>query len=234
MNGAIKYSLLNIIIIFLLPFPRAYAGISVNQTVLNFEPGESLRKDVEVFNHGKEPVFLKIEAFEIRSPGNENQTRIRIENPRDAGLLITPKRAALASGARQLVRFVKLAKKNRIVEDKIFRVTVTPVSDLNSGESAAVKVVVAYEILVILKPEKPKAELVAKRLGEWMEFSNLGNSNVLLKRGQQCKADGKGSCIELPGKRLYAGNSWRVKVPFSSPVLYEYAIGIDNFEKQFQ
>ena len=211
------------------------ASIAVNQTIVRFEPGGVARQDVEVFNHGQEPVFLQVEAFEIVAPGDSDQKRVKVENPKTSGLLITPKRTAISAGGRQLLRFVNLKSNKTLAQDKIYRVTVTPISDPRDNKQASLKVVIAYEILVIIRPKDPQANLVSKRDGDWLEFRNTGNSNVLLRRGKQCeKIGGKENCLELPGKRLYAGNSWRVKAPFSSPVIYEYAIGPDNFEKSFQ
>ena len=212
-----------------------HANISVNQTVVTFEPGGSSRQDIDVLNHSDKPVFLQIESFEIVNPGAPGQRRIKVENPRKSGLLVSPKRTALAGGARQLIRFVNLVPSNRMLRDKVFRVTVTPIADPRDNKAAAVKVIVAYEVLVILRPKEARADLVSTRKGEWFEFSNNGNSNVLLKRGKQCenRAD-NASCVELPGKRLYAGNTWRVKAPLKTPIVYEYAVGADNFEKSFQ
>ncbi|MBL0317688.1 MAG: hypothetical protein IPP74_00020 [Alphaproteobacteria bacterium] len=67
---------------------------------------------------------------------------------------------------------------------------------------------VGYEALVILRPQNPHPDLIAKRVGNTIEFTNKGNTNVLLQSGQQCES--AGHCKELTISRIYAGQSWSV------------------------
>ncbi|WP_147385650.1 fimbrial biogenesis chaperone [Oleomonas cavernae] len=100
--------------------------------------------------------------------------------------------------------------------ERVWRVAFRPMVGETSAEGSALKVLVAYNILVIALPPAPRAEVAARRNGRTLFLENHGNSNALLFDGRQCDAAG-GNCRELPSRRLYAGNDWRLELPYDTP-----------------
>lgn len=231
-----------------------YAGMSLSQAIVHFEEGGERSRDIEVFNQGEETLYIRVEPSIIHNPGTVQEKREKYRDPRKAGLLVSPQRLVIAPGGRKRIRFVRLdkptdqnknqerfAKDNSIakVTDRVFRVLVKPeVGDLKTTETA-VKIVVAYEVLVLSQPKKASVNLNGQLSGKILKITNLGNTNVLLLEGHQCpkgqsRQDEVNQCVKLGGKRLYAGNQWQVEVPYLTPVTYQISKGLENSIKTFK
>ncbi|MCW8879883.1 MAG: hypothetical protein OQJ89_05825 [Kangiellaceae bacterium] len=212
---------------------NSFAGISLSQAIVHFEDDGKTSEDIEVFNQGNETLYIKVEASQILFPGTDKQQREIYRDPRSAGLLVTPQRMVIASGARKRIRFVRLHSSSEQQTDKVYRVLVKPeVGDVSSTQTA-VKVIVAYEVLVLAQPKDPKFNLVHQFNGNQLVVTNKGNTNVLLQTGNQCPKgqsvdDENNQCQEINGKRLYAGNSWAFELPYETPVSFRYSIGMEN------
>jgi len=225
------------------------AGMSLSQAIIHFEDGGERSRDVEVFNQGEETLYVRVEPTIVLNPGTEQEKREKYHDPKKAGLLVSPQRLVIAPGARKRIRFVRLDKplpipkdKNQkpIVEkDQVFRVLVKPeVGELKSTQTA-VKIIVAYEVLVLSQPPNPQVDLKTKLEGKQLHIINQGNTNVLLLEGHQCPKgqsleDEVNQCAKLGGKRIYAGNEWQVEVPFLTPVTYQISKGLENSIKTFE
>ena len=92
------------------------------------------------------------------------------------------------------------------------------------ARGSGIKVLVAFQVLVIVAAEDQRPDLVAERFGGELELKNVGNSNVLLYRGTQCEdaslldTEERLGCKTIRGTRLYAGNVWRPELPYATPV----------------
>jgi P pilus assembly chaperone PapD len=233
-----------------------FAGMSLSQAIIHFEEGGERSRDIEVFNQGEETLYIRVIPSIIHHPGTEQEKREIYRNPREAGLLVSPQRLVIAPGGRKRIRFVRLdkplsqktdsdqiahAKKAPAiqVQDRVFRVLVKPeVGEVKSSETA-VKIVVAYEVLVLLQPSKATVDLKANLVGKSLHITNHGNTNVLLLEGHQCPKeqslqDEVNQCVKLGGKRIYAGNQWQVEVPYLTPVTYQISKGLENSIKTFK
>ncbi|WP_444995603.1 fimbrial biogenesis chaperone [Aliikangiella sp. IMCC44359] len=230
------------ILIFTILFtPPTFAGLSLSQAIVHFEESGRKSEDVDVFNQGPDILYVRIEPSVILNPGKANESRKIYRDPKEAGLLVTPQRMVLAPGSRKRLRFVRLDNPDKATQDKVFRVLVKPeIGEVKSSQTA-VKIIVAYEVLVLSQPKKPQPQLVSSFKGRWMTVTNRGNTNVLLQKGHQCPVgesikNEPNQCVELAGKRLYAGNSWQVEVPFLTPVNYRISVGLNhsiiNFERK--
>lgn len=195
-----------------------FAGIYLDKIVVEFDPDGLPREDIVVFNDDtNENAYIDITIHEVINPGTENEERILVENPQDANLLVTPAKMVVAPGSKSQVRLVSLNQNSPV--DQIFRVTFTPVLAPFADEGSAVRIVVAYQALVIVPPQNPEASLTYQKEDGVLTFVNSGNSYIKLENGQIC-GQLLASCVDLMATRLYAGNSWSVELPFDGQVTY--------------
>jgi hypothetical protein len=90
-----------------------------------------------------------------------------------------------------------------------------------TAPATAIKLLVGYDALVIVRPEVPQARVVGRREGTALILTNEGNTNAELFGGEQCAVPGSPGCATLPARRLYAGASWTVPLPGgAAPVRY--------------
>ncbi|MEM7020263.1 MAG: hypothetical protein AAF512_23340, partial [Pseudomonadota bacterium] len=115
-------------------------------------------------------------------------------------------------------------------KDLIYRVHIMPQVGEIEAEAMAVKVVVGYDVLVIVRPPDAKPDVQVKRDGPKIEFTNHGNSNVLLNRIRQCNEE-QSDCVEIKGNRLYAGESWELELPRDKPVEVYHTVNLQHTVK---
>lgn len=174
--------------------------------------------DIEIANSGAEPLYVQIAPSRIQNPGHPDEKRVSPHDPESLGLLVTPMRLIVQPRERHRVRIVALNPQP--ASDEVFRVTVKPiVGSVESDQTAAVKVVVAYDALVLVRPADAYAEIQSRRAGRVLTIENLGNSCAVLHDGRQCNASQQ-DCRTLPAQRLYAGSEFRVDLPFDTPATY--------------
>lgn len=222
------------ILFFSLSFysPEADASMSVSKAIVHFEPGKSTREDVLVSNSDSKPLYVKVEIIEIENPGSASETRKIVKNPKAARFLVTPNKLVVPPGGRKAVRLVNLAPGGD--KERVFRVNLTPVVADEAVEQTSVKILVAYQLLVLMQPASPEAKLVAERKGNKLTVTNTGNSNALLRSGKLCaNIEDQSSCSELPTKRLYAGNTWELELTGPGTVSYIKAVGLENERVSF-
>lgn len=216
--------------VFALPASPVSANMVLSEAILHFEPNKPLRKDIEVENVGGETLYIQVTPTIVNNPGTDKEERIEFKDPREAGLLVSPNKIVVPPNSRKLVRFVVL--KQPIDTDAVYRVTFKPITNQLESEKdqIGVKIVIAYQVLVLVQPINPKPDLIARREGNTLHFKNEGNTNVLLREGKQCPKDSKNEedCEILRGNRLYAGNEWSVELPSNLPVEYYLSIGRKN------
>ena len=66
------------------------------------------------------PLYVEVVLYEVKNPGEENEERIVVTNPKEAGFLVTPNRLVIPPGSRKLVRFVNMKPLDK---ERIFRIT---------------------------------------------------------------------------------------------------------------
>jgi len=187
----------------------ASAQIALSNLVVELSGAKDARQDVEVVNNGADRAYVAVEPAEVVNPGTPSETRRSDPDPEKLGLLVAPSRMILEAGERKLVRIAELAPPGD--RERIYRVTVKPVVGPLSSDQSGLKVLIGYEVLVLVRPAQPRAAVTATRSGDTITFHNDGNVSVELEHGRQCDASGK-ICSELPGKRLYAGAQWAAQV----------------------
>lgn len=199
----------------------ADASLELDRNITYFDANKLPRQDILVTNPDKETLFLETEVLQVINPGTHKEERVKITDPDQVKLLVTPDKSIIPSGGRKNVRLLHLGKPPIIEE--VYRVNFKPVVGKLHAKESGVKILVAYQVLVFIQPERPFIDLSGKREGNKMTFTNNGNINVLLRNGRHCPAglSPKASetqkvkqCKNLKESyRIYAGEKWTMTLP---------------------
>ncbi|HEY8435302.1 MAG TPA: fimbria/pilus periplasmic chaperone [Sphingomicrobium sp.] len=200
-----------------LPVAPLAAQIQVSQLIVELQPGKHDRQDVDVGNGGTVRAFVEIDPREILNPGSAPESARTDPDPEKLGLLVSPARLVLEPGEHRLIRIATLpAIADR---ERVYRVTVKPVVGKLSTAQSGLKVLVGYDMLILVRPTVPNPVVSGTRSGNALTIHNNGNVSVELNDGKQCAA--ANDCAPLPAKRLYVGQSWTQQLKGSAPADYE-------------
>lgn len=195
----------------------ARADLVLSELIVELQPGKQVRNDVEIWNNSPERSYVALEPREILNPAQSSQSDRKDPDPQKLGLLVTPARMILEPGQRKLLRIATLS--SDIDKEHVYRVTVKPVVGGVQSSDTGLKVVIGYDVLVLVRPAQPAPRVTAVRKGRELTFANSGNVSVEVVEGRQC-ATSNAQCTQLPGKRLYPGASWTVDLPSDLPAQY--------------
>lgn len=227
----------------------ARAQITVNRSVIEFGPDARVQ-DIEVRNGGENKVYLDLSVAEIVNPESESPTRVALDDPRSAAVLVSPRQLLVPPGGRKRVRVILREGASEV--DRVFRLRIAPYTGKarlaapgGDKKSSAIRVLVGYDLLLLARPADARPQLEVKRDEDTIEFRNKGNTNVLLRRLAQCEAgvdpdaaDSGDRCVELSPNRLYAGETYRVTLPKRGPasrfpIKVWQAVGLENSSATF-
>lgn len=195
----------------------ASADLVLSELIVDLQPGKLTRDDLEVWNNSPERAFVAVEPREIVNPSLPSQSTRQDPDPEKLGILVTPARMILEPGQRKLIRIADVsATPDR---EHVYRVTVKPVVGGIQSTESGLKIMVGYDVLVLVRPAEAAANVTVMRRGRTLTFDNHGNVSVEVIDGRQCGPD-HGACTTLPGKRLYAGASWTIELPSDEPAEY--------------
>ncbi|MDY6943404.1 MAG: fimbria/pilus periplasmic chaperone [Pseudomonadota bacterium] len=212
-------------LLFVMSVGPVFGEMALNRAIIDFVPGSSNREDVEIQNTGTDPLYVNVSVFEVMSPGLSAETRVELNDPNQLDLLVSPRKMVIQPGAIRLMRVVNLTPPGE--RERIYRVNVTPAVGELTREQAGLKLIVGYELLVIVRPTNPKPLLDVNRRDNVLSVRNRGNSNVLFFNGELCSP--AGTCVPLPTKRIYAGASWTLTLTASGEVrYYQQTMGLTN------
>ncbi len=62
----------------------------LNKSIIYFEPGQPNREDLEIQNAGADPLYIQVTPKVVHKPGSNDQSREVFDNPKQAGLLVSP------------------------------------------------------------------------------------------------------------------------------------------------
>ena len=190
----------------------ASAGVQLDRVIVYFDADKLPRQDILVTNPDQEPLYLETEIFKVENPGASNEERVRITDPDKMQLLATPGKSIVAPGGRKTVRLVSLNPAPKVEE--VYRITFRPVVGELEATQTAVKILIAYQVLAFIRPDKAFFDVSSKLEGKKITFSNTGNMNVVLRNGRFCTSKKEESCTEITaGNRIYAGQSWSLDLP---------------------
>lgn len=206
-----RYFLLSAVI-FVVSSP-ARAEFAMSEMIIDFPSGAPRQKDIEIVSQGADTQYIATETYVVENPSEPGEKRTLVSDPQQSGLMITPGKMVLPTGARKLMRFLLIGAPPAD-KDKIYRIVVKPVIQgvEEQKQRMALKLLVGYEALVIVRPTDAKIDLSAERKGNSLTLTNKGNTNANLQSGEQCDATG-GDCKEVNVARLYAGQAWTTSLP---------------------
>jgi P pilus assembly chaperone PapD len=187
----------------------AVAEITLSQLVLELGAGKGGRGDIEVRNTAPERAYVLVEPVEVVNPGTAAEQRVAQRDPEKLGLLVSPGRMVLEPGQHKLLRVALAGPPS--AEERVYRITVRPTVGQVSADVSGLKILIGYEVLVLVRAGESKPQLVATRSGRSLTIRNAGATSVELADGKQCSA--KDRCQSLPGKRLYSGAQWQWTLP---------------------
>lgn len=214
----------------------ASAQITVNRSVIEFTSSARVQ-DVEITNTGNFRMYLDMTPFEIMNPASDNPQRVKLDDPRTAPVVVSPRQLLLPPGQRKRVRVI--LRDDSLDKERIFRLAVRPYTgkvkleaDANGDKASAIKVLVGYDLLLLARPTPLQPKLDVTRTDREIIFRNAGNTNVLLRKITQCDASG-GDCVEINPNRLYVGESYKVSLPkpgpaHQTPVEVHRSVGLEN------
>lgn len=188
------------------------AELAVSQLIVEFKPGAPRTSDIEVANNSPERAYVLVEPREVLGPGTPAERQVTNPDPLKLGLLVSPARFILEPQQRRTLRIAAIG--TVADRERVYRVTVKPVTGEVTSSESGLKLLVGYDLLVLARPAAIEKEVRVERNGLELTLTNSGNASVELTEGKQC--DEGGNCQALPGKRLYAGASWKQTLPRAS------------------
>ena len=227
----IKFSI-GLLVCFICGFsaPQAHAEFMIASAIVEFTADGPRQQDIELVSRSKGNDYIEAEISEIVHPGQADESRRVLDDPTAAGLLVTPDKTVLTGGGRKVLRFVLLKEPD--AEEHIYRVAIKPViKGLDTSAKVGLKILVGYEVLVIVRPAAPLPRYEASRHGKTFTVRNTGNTDILFQNGKQCAAGA--ACVPAPVLRVYSGTVEHVELPLDIAAAYSIWDGADTSEKQF-
>lgn len=204
--SAIKFGAMLMLLVAGSPSP---AHITLSDLVIELGPGETNRRDIELFNEAENRAYVLTEPFEIIEPGTKRERRSAAADPEQAGLLVSPARMIVEPRQRKLIRISALGPAP--AKERVFRLTVRPVPSELLTDQQGLQVTIGYDVLVLVRPAAGRARLTGEWRGNQLTITNAGNVSAELSDGRGCNPATR-ACRELAGKRLYAGMTWTIEV----------------------
>jgi P pilus assembly chaperone PapD len=216
-----------------LPLSALAAEISVSPLRINFQAGKgaaSKFQNFKIFNMSKkQTAYVTLTTYAVPNPGEKSsqktKTKVSLGDALKSGLTVSRNRVEIMPGQSKTVRLSNVLPSSP-KKDKVFEVEVmpavgklVPVQHKTKDVEGGIRIVVGYDVGVVIRPEHATAVVTVTRKGDEATFRNSGNSNALISKLKQCRS--KDHCVALKNeKRLYAGNVWTVKLKKDEPVQY--------------
>lgn len=199
----------------------AHADLVLSQLVVDIAPATNTRSDIEIWNNGSDRAYVEAEPREILNPGTPAQIGNADPDPEKLGLLVSPSQMILEPGQRRLLRIAAISP--NFDHERVYRVTVKPVLGSLTAEGSALKVLIGYDVLVIVRPTEMRAHVSATRAGSGLVLRNDGNVSVELLDGKQC-VQGTEKCVKLPDVRIYSGATTTIQVAPNQRAFYKQKV----------
>lgn len=204
------------------PITAARAEIALSQLVVELTPGNHSRADIEIWNSDPDRAYVSVEPREVVNAGTPSELRRESPDPEKIGLLVSPARLILEPAQRRLLRIATIAPPSD--RERVYRVTVKPVVGGLSASASGLKVLIGYDVLVLVRPKEINPHVTGSRQGDILTLINDGNVSVELVGGKRCSSSGS-DCSHLPGARLYAGAERKIDVKAGGQIQYKLRIG---------
>ncbi len=198
--------------------PDAWAELSVDRSVVFFEPDGQRRQDVQVANSGAEVMSVLVEVALVNHPGTAAENQAALTDPRDLQLFATPNKLIIPAGIQRPIRIVNLQQQN--ATERVYLIDITPTLP-QSSDATDRDLMILHQVLVIVPPDKPAPDLQVTRSGKRARLTNNGNSSAILIEGKQCDVLEPDNCQPLAEQRLYPGNTLVLALPFDGAFSFD-------------
>ena len=206
------------------------AEMVLSQVIVDMKPDAPAVQDVEIWNDGAERLYVAVDPARIDDPGGPGEARVAEPDPAARGLLVAPQRLVLEPAERRIVRVAAMSERGP--RDAVYRLAIRPVAGAIGASGSALKVFVGYDALVLVRPAKIAGEVTGVRQGRLLTLRNESNTAQEVYDGKQCAGDGEG-CRALPAKRLYAGASWAIELPYDGSSEFAVTDGTTSRRTRF-
>lgn len=200
----------------------AHAELVLDKVVLDLEADRPARGDIEVLNEGEERMYVLVEPFEVVDAGLASEHRQEVGVPSQSKMLVTPSKLVLEPGERRTVRIAALG--DRPASDRIFRVRIRPVVGEVQSDQDALKLLVGYDALVLVRAAQVSGAVEPDRKPGLLRLVNKSNTAYEYFSGRQCDAAGE-QCVDLPATRLYPGATFDIPLTYTTKVTFNTAAG---------
>ena len=210
------------------------AAIGVAPLMVYMQPGKSKYKDVLVHNiSATDNAYVLITPEKILNIGAKDEKKVFSKNPKEFGLLVSPRKAVIKAKGSKRVRFFT----TNINPDKetYYSVNIVPVRNAGAEDKETKGVVpriilnVGYAVRVFVLPRIIKPKISIMRNNKQLTFNNQGNVSFVYYKIKQCDVTGK-SCEQYPSRRIYPGNISKLDLKYKTPVMMEQ----ENYKQEFK
>lgn len=192
----------------------AHAQIALGDVFVEFMPNKRPLQNIVVHNtSAKEAFDVKVTAVKVINPGEENEERIETQE-----IIVAPSTIPMAANSKRVARMVFRAPFTD--KEQVFRASFVPLAKEDNGaeeveQSSRIKtkmrVLSGMGALVFAAPMEINRNLTWLRDSTGINFTNEGNVYERLERTKVCFS--KDDCVDIKGRRLYPGNTWRLDLP---------------------
>jgi P pilus assembly chaperone PapD len=188
--------------------------ILLDTTQLTFNKNEKTKQVINIRNVNQDtPVYVEILVNEVLEPEKGTKSELkRHESPMSVGLFVAPGKMVIQKGvASQSLSIINI--NNTLDKERVYRVDVRPViSGIEQTESMAVKVLMAYDIVIHVQPDAPFISSSYSFDGNSLILSNDGNARFFATNGKACKSEYE--CYDLDSGFIYSGKKGRLQVAY--------------------
>lgn len=210
-DSAMKYLLAAL---FFLVVQPVSAAMSLDKIILYLEDKPNSREDVVVTNPDNETLYLQTEIYRVDNPGLPDEKRVRVVDPKDFKLLVSPSKAVIPPGEQKRFRLMSLEQ--GLNKETVYRVTFKPVVGDIKSDRTALKILVAYQALIFVQPQDAEYKLATENDTDGsLAIVNNGNVNVEVSNVQYCRAQAQCTPVDKSG-RVYSGAKLMLEGNFSA------------------
>lgn len=185
----------------------------VDKILVEFGGKDRPVRNIGVTNVSGDTLQMTTRVVRLMNPGAPNETE-----EETADLLVSPRFLTLQPGAERQVRVVAVVPAPE--GERVYRIHLVPqrgefeprATVAVGAHRGSVDVVTALAVLVLQAGDDAQAKLTSRQEGTILVVGNEGTRSVLLSEVRRCSDADRSSCREIPGRRLFPGNEWRVEV----------------------
>lgn len=209
-------------VVCLLPVSTStsWAQVTVNTVVLTFKAKDRPVQTVMIGNSSSNPAYVLASVEKVLDPESGGN---KAEPSED--ILASPKAFSIEAGGQRAVRLLMRVPPPE--KEAVYRALFVPqdrgfgqeIKREFQGRRASIRVLTGMGVLVFVEPQTAVKDFKWTRSDSGMTFSNGGTLHEELSNVQSCDREGN-ACVGLPGKRVYAGTSYDLKVPGDRKVTF--------------